>query len=133
MERIGWAVSGLMGAGPCMLGLGAGSAPSPCSIMPGRGQEAIIFVLDRPVTGTGGGFQTSPVKDGDLAAIVLNKPGLLQHGRRKADRRPVHAKHLGKELLGEGKRIRLHPVMGLQEPAGAARVNVMKAIAGRVL
>src|ERR671935_2679314 len=81
--------------------------------------QAGVLRVDDPVTLARGTFEPRPVENGDDATAVANQARLLELAGHRADTGPAHAKHVGEELLGEGELVRVHSIVGQQQPASA--------------
>jgi hypothetical protein len=57
----------------------------------------------------------------------------FEHARGERHSGAPHAQHLGQELLGERERGLVDPIVGHQQPAGAALLHRVGAVAGGVL
>jgi hypothetical protein len=71
-----------------------------------------------------------PVDDLDLAAMIADEAGLLQHMGDHRHRGAAHAQHLRKEFVGEPDRVALKPVARLQQPAAQPCFDVVQGVAG---
>src|ERR1041384_4314850 len=79
-------------------------------------EQLVEVPLNRPVTFAGGCFQTSPVKDSQLASAIANQPSPLKIAGSQRDALPMYPQHLREELLLDLELFGLHPVMGNQQP-----------------
>jgi len=68
-------------------------------------EQAIRFSLNHRVTLARNLFQSWPVQDGDLAAVVLYQPKLLQFSCRIGDAFSPDAEHIGNQLLSHDQLI----------------------------
>src|SRR3954447_15555472 len=81
----------------------------PCRF--GLHRRAVEYLLHRPVTVAGGGFQPLPVENGELPPAVPDEARLLKAARRQGDALPVRPQHLRQELLRDLERVGPHPVV----------------------
>lgn len=63
------------------------------------------------VTAAGSGLQTVTVDNRDISATILNEFTILQRSRRLGDADAAHAQHVGKELVGDMKRVRVRTIL----------------------
>ncbi len=85
------------------------------------------------VAPAGGGPESAPVENRDIAAAVSNQPPLLQRARRVGDADSTDAKHQGKELVRDVERVRMGAILGHQQPLGEPRLDDVEARARRRL
>lgn len=74
-------------------------------------------------------FEACAVRDGDTSSVISNESSLLQDAGDDSDRRSAHSKHLGQELLGQGKLILTDSIVGEQHPAGTTLFTGAEAVA----
>ena len=87
------------------------------------------FVLDDLVTLASSFFEARSVKDNNLAASIPDEPGLLKRSGDKSDGCSAYSEHLGQELLGQRKRVRIDSILHLQQPSGKPRFCAVNGIA----
>jgi len=86
-------------------------------------------MLDDLVTLASGFFEARSVKDNNLAAPIPDEPGLLKRSGDERDGCSAYSEHLGQELLGQRKRVRINSVLHLQQPSGKPRFRAVNGVA----
>ena len=94
-----------------------------------QGAISIPVLTDRSVTLARALFKLRAVQNLHFTTGPLDSPLFLQHSRCQAYRGPVRPEHRGKEILGDGNRRGIDPVLSDQQPAGEALFDIVKSIA----
>src|SRR5713226_1483998 len=81
-----------------------------------------------PIALTGGLFETVPINNGDLAALVTDQPCVLKGASSHRDGSAWSAHHEGNDFLGKVNSVSFHPVVGYQKPAAESLFRSVKAI-----
>ena len=71
-----------------------------------RGEQAIEFRLDHPVTFANPFFQASPIQDRDVAATVMNQFRFLQFFCGLCNAFAAYPQHIGDQFLGHDQFVR---------------------------
>src|SRR5579885_591354 len=75
-----------------------------------------------------GRFQTFAIKNGDLAALILDVSRLPQHARCKRHFRTRRAEDMRQKFMGHRKTVSLRSIMGNQEPTAKPLFQPVDAI-----
>ena len=86
-------------------------------------------MLDDLVTLASGFFKARSIKDNNVAALISDEPGLLKRSGDERDGCSAYYEHLGQELLGQRKRVRINSVLHLQQPSGNPRFRAVNGVA----
>src|SRR6266511_311353 len=81
-----------------------------------------------PVALAGGFFETSPIKNGNLAALVADQPCVLKGASSHRDASAWSAHHIGDDFLSKMKSVPAHAVVDYKEPAEESFFLCVKAI-----
>jgi hypothetical protein len=90
-------------------------------------------IVTRLVAEAEAAFQARTIEHLDPAAADMDDAGVLQHAGDGADRRALHAQHLGQRLLGQAYRFVARAVVGEQQPTADALLDRVQGVAGHHL
>jgi hypothetical protein len=92
--------------------------------------DLAVELLNHLITLASGSFQSLTVQDFDGAAGIVDDALALETGGGQADAWAVGAEHGGQEIVGDGDRSTIDAILGDEEPAREAFLDIVKAIAG---
>ena len=104
--------------------------PRRCNRPAELSQNVPVGGLHRAIAAAGGGFETSAIEYGDIAAAIAQQLLFLQQPCGVGDADAAHAQHLRKHVVGQMEVVGVRAIVGHQQPARHTSVQQMKTGAG---
>src|SRR5262249_37546565 len=92
-------------------------------------QQPLVLIDNQTIAIARGHLQAGAIDDFDVASRIADQSCLLEHACRNRYSRAMNTEHLAQKFLGQRKAIAGDAVMSMQEPACAAFLYFVQAIA----